>query len=399
MGGTFTIGSGPFFGVFKMGNSSVQTSLISRGARVQFAIGVALISVIPLLVFWYFNVIGGLPDNAYGLQLILMVALVTAAAAAGYAILQKYPLNIIRLRGFLEQVIGGDLPEQVQLLKAEDDIAAVERCLNLILKQLKERLELLQEEKKTLQQQLYQAQKMESMGLMAAGAAHDFNNLLTSIMGSISLLSDHLPKEPSAMGLVRDMEVAVQRAADLTNQMLIYSGRGKFIMEDIDLSSLVKEMQPLLKTSVGKGIELRYMLSDNLPQVKADPTQKRQVIMNLVINASDAIGNRGGVITITTREIDCCAGSFGEALVNGRLPEGRCVCLEVTDTGSGMDPDKAAKIFDPFFTTKPKGRGLGLAVVLGIVMAHRGAIVVESEPGKGTRFINLIPVVGEPEDS
>ena len=117
-----------------------QASLISRGARVQFAIGVALISVIPLLVFWYFNVIAGVPDNAFGLQSIMMVALVTAVAAAGYAILQKYPMNIIRLRGFLEQVIGGDLPEQVQLLDAEDDIAAVERCLNLILKQLKERL-------------------------------------------------------------------------------------------------------------------------------------------------------------------------------------------------------------------------------------------------------------------
>ena len=382
-----------------MGDSEAQTYFVSRGARVQFAIGVALISVIPLLVFWYFNVVGGVPDNAFGLQIIMMVALVTAVAAAGYAILQKYPLNIIRLRGFLEQVIDGDLPEQVQLLKAEDDIEAVERCLNVILKQLKERLELLQQEKKSLQQQLYQAQKMESMGLMAAGAAHDFNNMLTSIMGSVSLLSDHLPKNPSASELVQDLETAVQRAAELTNQMLIYSGRGKFAMEDVDLSALIVDMQPLLKASVGKGVELRFNLSDRLPRIKADPTQKRQVIMNLVINASDAIGARGGSITVSTREVKCAADDFANAFVSGRLPTGRCVCLEVRDNGCGMDPDKKAKIFDPFFTTKPKGRGLGLAVVLGIVVAHKGAIAVESEPGKGTIFRNLIPCEEQAEDA
>ena len=232
---------------------------------------------------------------------------------------------------------------------------------------------------------------MESMGLMAAGAAHDFNNMLTSIMGSVSLLTDHLPKDPSAMSLVEDLEKAVQRAAELTNQMLIYSGRGKFAMEDVDLSKLILDMQPLLKSSVGKGVELRFNLAHNLPLIKADPTQKRQVIMNLVINASDAIGVRGGAIMISTREVASPEIDFANAVVNGKLPKGRCVCLEVRDNGCGMDPDKKAKIFDPFFTTKPRGRGLGLAVVLGIVVAHKGAIIVESEQGRGTSFINLIP--------
>jgi signal transduction histidine kinase len=394
-------GNGPaiFMKGTDMGDSEAQTYSISRGARVQFAIGVALISIIPLLVFWYFNIAGEYGEPASGFQNLIVLMLLTAAAVGGYTILQKYPLNIVRLRGYLERVIGGELPEQVHLLKAEDDVAAIEHCLNLIIAQLKERLDLLQQEKKSLQQQLYQAQKMESMGLMAAGAAHDFNNLLTSIMGSISLLSDHLPRKPDALSLVQDMELAVQRAADLTNQMLIYSGRGKFAMEDVNMSSLIKEMQPLLKTSVGRGVELRYRLSENLPWVKADPTQKRQVIMNLVINASDAIGSRGGVITITTREIDCAADDFAQAMINGKLPEGRCVCLEVSDTGCGMEPEKAARVFDPFFTTKPKGRGLGLAVVLGIVVAHKGAIAIESEPGKGTRFLNLIPCGEQAEES
>lgn len=380
-----------------MGDSYAQSYTATRGARVQFAIGVALISIIPLLVFWYFNIAREQGDSPIGLSNILVVMLLTAAAAGGYTILQKYPVNIIRLRGYLERVIGGELPEQVELLKAEDDVAAIEHCLNLIIAQLKERLDLLQQEKASLQKQLYQAQKMESMGLMAAGAAHDFNNMLTSIMGSVSLLSDHLPRNESATGLLQDLETAVQRAAELTNQMLIYSGRGKFVMEDVDLTAVILDMQPLLKSSIGKAVELKFNLSDNLPVVKADPTQKRQVIMNLVINAADAIGGRGGSITVSTREVPHPEMVFANSIVNGKLPKGRCVCLEVRDTGCGMDAEKKSKIFDPFFTTKPKGRGLGLAVVLGIVVAHKGAIIVESEPGRGTSFINLIPCEEEAE--
>lgn len=374
-----------------MADSEAQTYSISRGARVQFAIGVALISVIPLLVFWYFNTVGEYTEPASGFQNLFIVLLLAVAAAGGYTILQKYPLNIVRLRGFLERVIGGELPEQVELLKAEDDVAAIEHCLNLIIAQLKERLDILQQEKKILQQQLYQAQKMESMGLMAAGAAHDFNNMLTNIMGSLSLLAEHLPKNASTSELVEGMELSVQRAAELTNQMMIYSGRGKFAMEEVDLTKLIVEMQSLLKSSLGRGVVLRFDLAEKLPAIKADPTQQRQVIMNLVLNASDAIGDRGGSITVSTREVACASDDFASAVVNGKLPKGRCVCLEVRDTGSGMESDKKAKIFDPFFTTKPKGRGLGLAVVLGIVVAHKGAIIVESEVGRGTSFINLIP--------
>jgi signal transduction histidine kinase len=181
--------------------------------------------------------------------------------------------------------------------------------------------------------------------------------------------------------------------------MLIYSGRGKFAMEDVDLTGLILGMQPLLKSFIGRGVQLKFDLSDNLPLIKADPTQKRQVIMNLVINASDAIGSRGGTITVSTREVACAADDFAHAVINGKLPKGRCVCMEVRDTGCGMDLDKKARIFDPFFTTKPRGRGLGLAVVLGIVVAHKGAIVVESEPGRGTSFINLIPCEEQAEES
>ncbi len=374
-----------------MSDHEGQTSVVTRGSRAQFAVGIALISIIPLLVFWYLYISGDLFEISRGAQSLLVVLLMAGIAACGYAILLKYPVNIVRLRGYLERVIGGELPEQVQLDKSEDDIAAVEHCLNLIINQLKERLELLQREKSDLQRQLYQAQKMESLGLMAAGAAHDFNNLLTGIMGGIGLLADHVPAQGEAQELIRELELTVKRASELTHQMLIYSGRGKFVMEDVDLSALVRDMQPLFRTSIGKNVEVRFDLGDHLPRIKADPTQKRQVIMNLVINASDAIGDRAGMITIRTRELSCRQEDFNGLVVSGTLPRGRCVCLEVIDTGCGIDREKCTKVFDPFFTTKKTGKGLGLAVVLGIVVAHKGAIVIDSELGKGTRFINLIP--------
>ena len=376
-----------------MDDPEVQTYSTLRSARAQFAVGVALISIIPLLVFWYFNLGGDFGGAGAGVQSLVIVVFLVAMAMGGYTILQKYPLNIVRLREYLERVVRGELPDQIKLLKAEDDVAAIERCMNLVIVRLKERLGLLQQEKKTLQQQLYQAQKMESMGMMAAGAAHDFNNMLTNIMGCIGLLVDQVPQDPSTLDLIHDMELSVQRAAELTNQMMIYSGRGKFAMEDVNLTTLIRDMQPLLKSSVGKEVELRFDLSETLPLIKADPTQKRQVIMNLVINASEAIGKRKGAITISTRDVPCAAADFAPAVVNGTLPKGRCVCLKVSDTGSGIESDKRTKIFDPFFTTKPTGRGLGLATVLGIVVAHKGAILVESEIGKGTSFINLIPCV------
>lgn len=371
-----------------------QSSLVSAGARVQFAIGVSLISVIPLLAVWYLHLVGGVENIAFDVRSIMIVLLVLLAGGSGYLILRKYPVNIVKLRGYLERMIYGQLPDQVSLLKAEDDIAVVEKCLNVIIGQLRERLEILQQEKKALQQQLFQVQKMESLGVMAAGAAHDFNNLLMGMLGNINFLSEHIPTDSPARMNVREMETLVQRASDLTKQMLVYSGRGRFQMEKVDVSALVRDMSQLLRSQVGRGVEILYDVTDGLPPVEADPTQMRQVIMNLVLNASEAIGTVGGTITVATRKVHCDPKTFVDECVSGKPPEGECVCLEVADTGCGIDAEKRASIFDPFFSTKPKGRGLGLAVVLGVLSAHRGAIMVESEPGKGSRFVCLVPAAG-----
>jgi CheY-like chemotaxis protein/two-component sensor histidine kinase len=176
--------------------------------------------------------------------------------------------------------------------------------------------------------------------------------------------------------------------------MLAYSGRGRFVVQNVDLNSLVEEMAHLLRVSIGKGVRLNYQFERDLPPVEGDATQLRQVVMNLVVNASDAIGENEGAIAITTRTIQATRELLAETYLAPSLKPGDYVALEVADTGSGMDAETISRIFDPFFTTKFTGRGLGLAAVLGIMRGHRGAIKVESEPGRGTTFRLLLPAAG-----
>jgi len=367
--------------------------LITSGARVQFAIGVALVSVIPLLTVWYLNMAmdtGGIPQD--GRTVAVLILLVTLAIS-GYSILRKYPVNIVKLRGYLEAMIRGELPDQINLLQTEDDIRAVEDCLNVILKQLRERLENLQAEKKDLQEQLYQVQKTESLGVMAAGVAHDFNNILMGILTRIELMGDDLPEDSSLRQGVADIEELVHNAAELTNQMMLYSGRGNFEMESVDLSLVITDMAKLLNASVKDRAKLEYDLPEKLPHVIADSAQIRQVVMNLVINGADAIGeDKDGRIFTSTQLLLEPPDDIANCFVGGPLPAGETICVEVRDNGCGMEREKINRIFDPFYTTKRHGKGLGLAVVLGIVKAHKGAMLVDSVPGEGTRFRALIPV-------
>ncbi|MDQ6963849.1 MAG: response regulator, partial [Mariprofundales bacterium] len=174
-------------------------------------------------------------------------------------------------------------------------------------------------------------------------------------------------------------------------QMLAYSGKGKFVVKALDLSAMVEDITRLLEVSIAKGVVLKYHLEEGLPAVEADAAQMQQVIMNLVINASDAIGERSGVITITTGIMRADSHYLAHTCLDDQLPEGRYLFLEVSDTGCGMDRSTQAKLFEPFFTTKPTGHGLGMAAVLGIVRGHNGALKLYSEPGKGTTFKVLLP--------
>jgi len=195
----------------------------------------------------------------------------------------------------------------------------------------------------------------------------------------------------------RDQQAAA-RAADLAKQMLAYSGKGRFVIEDLDLNRLIEEMLNMLEVSISKKAVLRLNPYHPLPLVEVDATQMRQIIMNLVINASEAIGEKSGVIAITTGCMDCDRSYLDNLWLKENIKEGLYVCLEIADTGCGMDKETLSKIFDPFFTTKFTGRGLGMAAVLGIVRGHNGASKVYSEPGRGTTFKILLPASSRPAE-
>jgi PAS domain S-box-containing protein len=254
------------------------------------------------------------------------------------------------------------------------------------------------EERQKLEEQMLHAQKLESLGVLAGGIAHDFNNILTSIIGNADLALMRINKESPAVDNLHRIEQAALRAADLAKQMLAYSGKGKFVVENIDLNCLLEEMLNMLEVSISKKAVLRLNTHQHLPLVEADATQLRQIIMNLVINSSEAIGDRSGVIAITTGCMDCDRSYLKDVWLDENLQGGLYVYLEVADTGCGMDKETISRLFDPFFTTKFTGRGLGMAAVLGIVRGHKGAIKVYSEEKKGTSFKILLPASVRPAE-
>ncbi|MBY0229507.1 MAG: response regulator [Gemmataceae bacterium] len=249
-----------------------------------------------------------------------------------------------------------------------------------------------QQERERFQRDLLQTQKLESLGVLAGGIAHDFNNLLAGILGFADLVRATTPPGSPAAGHLAHIVRSSERAADLCRQMLAYAGKGRFVVEALDLGAMVQETAQLLSLGIGKRATLTLSVAPGLPPVQGDASQLRQVVMNLVINASEALGDRDGLIAVSARrerlgEADLA----GEAAVGPPPPPGDYVCLEVADTGSGMDEETKSRIFEPFFTTKFTGRGLGLAAVQGIVRGHGGVLRVESEPGRGSRFRACFP--------
>ena len=246
-------------------------------------------------------------------------------------------------------------------------------------------------EQRQTQEVLRQAQKLESLGLLAGGIAHDFNNLLTAVLGNLNLAQMHLPEASPAAVYLGRMEAAVLRATDLTKQMLAYSGRGHFQVKPQDLNQVVRDVTHLLEVSIPKKVRLRLNLEDGLPAIHADGTQVQQVIMNLVTNAADAIGDAEGIIQLTSGSAFLEARELQVTYDTESLAAGPYVLLEVTDTGCGMPPEVLARIFDPFFTTKVAGRGLGLSAMLGILRGHGAGLQIRSEVGRGSSFRLCFP--------
>ncbi len=247
------------------------------------------------------------------------------------------------------------------------------------------------EERLRLEGQLQHAQKLESLGVLAGGIAHDFNNLLTGVLGNAEIALTDLPPEAPARTQLQAISTAAQRAAELTKQMLAYSGKGRFVVQHLNLSTLVEEMANLLEVSISKKAVVSYNFARDLPPIEADATQIRQIIMNLMTNGSEAIGSTSGSISVSTGVMEADRPYLSETYLDEQLPEGCYVYLEVSDTGCGFEAETMGKLFDPFFTTKFTGRGLGLAAVLGIVRGHGGAVKVSSEPARGSTFRVLFP--------
>jgi PAS domain S-box-containing protein len=301
---------------------------------------------------------------------------VTSRGGSGYRVIW----NVTRLIG-----VGGDA---IGVIASGQDITELKR---------------LDGERRALEAKVQHAQKLESLGVLAGGIAHDFNNLLVGILGNASLALMDLPDESPLREIVADIETTALRAADLTKQMLAYSGKGRFVVHPVDLNALVREMAQLLQTVISKRAALRFDFAVGLPPVEADATQLRQIVMNLITNASDAIGNDDGVITLRTGIMHATRDVLTSSYVDDALPEAPYVFVEVDDTGCGMDEATQGRIFDPFFSTKFTGRGLGLAATLGIVRGHRGTVKVRSVPNGGTTFTVLLPCVQQgaasPRDS
>jgi two-component system, cell cycle sensor histidine kinase and response regulator CckA len=245
-------------------------------------------------------------------------------------------------------------------------------------------------EKLAIERLMQEGQKLESLGILAGGVAHDFNNLLTTIMGNTGLVRQEIGANSTAKESLHQIELASKHAAMLCRQMLAYAGKGQLTKEPLDLEELVTKLQPLLKSSVGSKIDLQFEHDETVPKVYGDPTQLNQIIVNLVINAAEAMEHKAGQIILRTQVREVSEITLGKAVVGHDLPAGTYVTLEVQDHGAGMNDSTLQRIFDPFFSTKFEGRGLGLAAVAGIVRGHQGAMLVKSRPGEGTCFTLLL---------
>jgi signal transduction histidine kinase/CheY-like chemotaxis protein len=282
------------------------------------------------------------------------------------------------------------------------DLAILQQCERALAtemgrcRKLERRLKDARSERHSVEAKLREAQRLESIGVLAGGIAHDFNNLLTGILGNADLLRHRLVSNSDHRVLTEEIVLAARRAADLTKQLLAYAGRGHYALAPVDIGALAREVASLLRTAIPTGGELTLEIAENLPAIFGDRAQMTQVLMNLVTNAADALPETGGSVAVRVRaeSLDSRrlkALAADEGVADAALQLGLHVCIEVSDTGVGMAADVRSRMFEPFFSTKPTGRGLGLAATRGIIKAHSGAATVDSYPGRGTTIRVWLP--------
>jgi PAS domain S-box-containing protein len=292
----------------------------------------------------------------------------------------------------LQRVDGSTVPVELSASRVDDPDGSPHSFVGIVRDISQRKRD--EEERRRLEEQMQHTQKLESLGVLAGGIAHDFNNLLMGVLGYAGLILRELPEDSPVRADVEQIETAAHRAAELTRQLLAYSGKGRFVTQPLDLSELVEEMAHLLRVTIAPTVTLQHELARDLPRMEGDPAQLRQVVMNLLTNASEAIGDDAGTVTIRTGRVETDPTDLATVFLADPPPAAGHIYLEVCDTGCGMDEKVRRRIFDPFFTTKFAGRGLGLASVLGIVRGHQGAITVASDPGQGSTLRVHFPVAG-----
>jgi PAS domain S-box-containing protein len=320
------------------------------------------------------------------------------------------PEHLERARDMIRRKVQGHVPTvyELEILRKDGERVPLEVSTRIICQEgqpiavqgiardISERKKA-EEQRRALEAKIQYAQRLESMTNLAEGIAHDFNNLLTRIVANVGVAALDLPEESAVHASLKRIEIAAEHASELVDQMFAYAGKGHRRIETLHLAAVVESMSSLLESVVAKGTTLIYDLGTETEAVAADTTQLRQIVMNLVLNASDALPDEGGSIEIRTGVLTLAEGEMENwpgprGIAGGPLEPGRYVWLEIADSGRGIEPADLTRVFDPFFTTKASGRGLGLAAVLGIVRAHHGGIRISSAPGKGTTFHVLLPV-------
>lgn len=311
-----------------------------------------------------------------------------------YLVLRQLTRSFNALVQGINAMQGGDFTSRIDI-QSNDEAGRAARAVNDLAQALQQRSEeniSLQEDRLKIERQMLQAQKLESLGVMAGGIAHDFNNLLQSILGNVELALMKLPPESQSKKYIDNAISSARNAAHLTNLMLTYVGKGFITKKELDLNELVRVNAEMLRTAASSSVTFELCLSPELPVIMADEAHIQQVVMNLTINAAESIEKQPGVIRLSTGVQDCDQEMLAQSLVDDKPAPGSYVFLEVRDNGCGMDDDTLKRLFDPFFTTKFTGRGLGMSAVMGIMRTHSGALCVESEPGKGTTFRVLFPI-------
>lgn len=373
-------------------------SFARRGAKHQFAVGLGLVSTFPLLGLWYLFTIShggqhGVLLEGSGLLVVLATLL---ASLSGFVVLRQYPYSIIKLRSYTEKIMAGTLPDNVRMPHGEDDIEAIERGMNVIVSTLRARLAKAEGEKRMLEGQLADADKLKSLGLMATGIAHDFGNMMCVVTGSSQMAMRSLTDPPRVQEFLLAVTEAGEQAMELTQQMMALATGKKVSRTRVNVSAALLEISDLLRRSAGPRNDVCFQFADDAWVADAHLTQLRQVVLNLVINAADAT-ERPGTITLSTSRRHFALPDMAGMQPKANARDAEYVCIEVVDTGCGMDENTRQHIFDAFYTTKTCGRGLGLSVVLSITSDHGGLVgVTASAPGKGSTFRVLLPCTPPP---